>query len=464
MKDKKTITILIRLAVSAIVWLVSFFVLPDGQKNLGFAVAYMIIGYDVITEGYEHLFSGKIFNRHLIITIASLTVYMIGHLSAGVLTMWLYQLDELLCEAISRKAERVFPECTGEEGKTDKGIKRFCEFFAPIMFVVAILTAGFYSGITGHPFKEALYVAAIILIISGPEQFAKSVEMSYRYGLNLLRGKGLDLDSSREIEDIANTSRLRMLKKDLVSTGELSVVQLVTDLKEDDFLKKACSLLSKTESPFYDALLSFYGKDRELNILRGYKEEAGKGVRALIGPKEYFLGSKEYLAEQGLEIEDVPEDAALHLASKSGLLGSVVFEDKIIDGISEEVKNLRQLGFKSIGVITNDKNGSGEKLIGNTGIDTVIYECEDKGNELYCASNALDANGTLLVTERLGQVAEARKVGLRTMSMIRTLMIIFTVGKAILLVLTLSGVLHCYMADIAVLIMSVIMTFISTRE
>ena len=462
MKDKKERSIILALAFSAVIWAVGVYYLPAEYKNIAFALTFVIAGFDLITYGYEKLLEGDIFNRAFIVTVAGVIIFLIGKPAPGAVVMWLHQLDELFAELMMKKAKENLPRYSDEKGPLHNTVKKLSAVFTPVMVAIAVLTAVIYPSVTGDSFKHALYIAAIILIISCAETVEKCTRLCFRTGLRILGHMGVTVNSSREIEKLANAENLAIINKDLLTTGKMNVDRIITDLKEEEFLKKACSLTALAPSALGDALLERYGRDSELNIIRGFKEEEDRGVCGYIGPKEFFLGSSEYLAEQGINVDDVPAEAALHLAGKNGYLGSVVFADEPVEGTKEELKKLRDMGLKKISVITSDNRGNSEKFTENTGIDETVEECTDTENTLLFSDSEVFPNA--ITTDSLAHIAEIRKAALSVMSRIKMILTVFAVGEIILLMLALLGMIPCFVADIGVIVSTVTMLMIAIRE
>ncbi len=462
MKDKKERSIILALAFSAVIWAVGVYYLPAEYKNIAFALAFVIAGFDIITYGYEKLLEGEIFNRAFVVTVAGLIIFLIGKLAPGTVVMWLHQLDELFAELMMKKAKETLPRYSGEKGPVHNRVKKLAAVFTPVMVLLAVLTAVIYPSATGDSFKHALYIAAIILIISCAETVEKCTRLCFRTGLRILGHMGVTVNSSREVEKLASAENLAIINKNLLTTGKMNVDRIITDMKEEEFLKKACSLMALAPSALGDALLERYGRDSELNIIRGFKEEEDRGVCGYIGPKEFFLGSSEYLAEQGINVDNVPQEAALHMAGKNGYLGSVIFADEPVEGIKEEMKKLREQGLKKISVITSDNKGNSDKFKENTGIDEMVEECTDMENTLLFSDSEYFPNA--LTTDSIAHIGEIRKAALGVMSRIKMILTVFAVGEIILLVLALLGKIPCFVADIGVIVITVTMLMIAIKE
>lgn len=62
--------------------------------NILIAIAYFIIGYDVLLKAFKNIRKGKVFDEHFLMTIATVAAFIIGELPEAVAVMLFYQVGE----------------------------------------------------------------------------------------------------------------------------------------------------------------------------------------------------------------------------------------------------------------------------------------------------------------------------------------------------------------------------------
>ena len=93
--NKKQKRILGRLAVAAVVFIISLFC-PEGYLRFGLSlVAYAVAGYDVVLEAIKNIGHGQFLDENFLMTLATFGALYIGEVSEGVSVMVLYQVGEL---------------------------------------------------------------------------------------------------------------------------------------------------------------------------------------------------------------------------------------------------------------------------------------------------------------------------------------------------------------------------------
>lgn len=92
-KEKKD---LIKIVIT-IILLIIIAILPvvDWIKLILYIVAYLIVGYKVISKAIRNIFSGQVFDENFLMSIATIGAFATGEYLEAVLVMLLYQIGEL---------------------------------------------------------------------------------------------------------------------------------------------------------------------------------------------------------------------------------------------------------------------------------------------------------------------------------------------------------------------------------
>lgn len=96
-EENKTV-IIVRMVISVLLWAVSNFILKDNFQFVGFVLAYIIVGYDVIISAIKGLLHLEWTNEQFLMTFASLISIFVSEAEEAVMVMLLYQLGEFLSD------------------------------------------------------------------------------------------------------------------------------------------------------------------------------------------------------------------------------------------------------------------------------------------------------------------------------------------------------------------------------
>lgn len=100
--------IITRIIVSAVLFVAALLV-GEYNEYVGsavFALAYIIVGYDVVWKSVSNILKGHFFDENLLMTIAGMGAFLIGEQAEGVAVILLYQFGEMLQHKAVDKSER----------------------------------------------------------------------------------------------------------------------------------------------------------------------------------------------------------------------------------------------------------------------------------------------------------------------------------------------------------------------
>src|SRR5699024_1746906 len=86
---------LIKLIISGLLFALHYIIVLEGRSRLiGYVVAYLFIGYEVIIVAIKNIIGGSPFDENFLMTIASIGAFIIGEYPEAVAVMLFYQLGE----------------------------------------------------------------------------------------------------------------------------------------------------------------------------------------------------------------------------------------------------------------------------------------------------------------------------------------------------------------------------------
>lgn len=184
---------IIKLVVSSVLfvagWIISEFTkLPSFVFLLCFAVSYILVGFDVVRNAVVGIMNKRIFNEHLLITIASLGAFAIKEYHEGCAVMILYTVGEL-CQfkAVdnSRKNIIFYDGETHRASTTSSNrfLSKFARVYTPIICILSILIILIPPIFMNGEWNEWLHRGLSALVISCPCAIVVSVPLCFYSGI-----------------------------------------------------------------------------------------------------------------------------------------------------------------------------------------------------------------------------------------------------------------------------------------
>jgi Cu+-exporting ATPase len=174
-------------------------------------------------------------------------------------------------------------------------------------------------------------------------------------------------------------------------------------VKEEELLILAASLEANSEHPLAEAIIK-KAKEKNLKLKEVTEFEAitGKGVRATIDGEKALIGNQKLMQDFGVDysvlqkkLEELEDEAktAILVASDGKLLGTIAVADTLKDDSIDAIKNLRELGMKTV-MLTGDNKRTADAIANSVGIDRIVAEVlpQDKVREIKKLQSEYDGH------------------------------------------------------------------------
>ncbi len=99
---------IIQIFLAFLIFLIAFFVPFENKliNSILFFVSYIVVGFEVIQEAFEHFFKGKFFDENCLMLVATLGALIIGEYPEATAVMLFYQIGEMLQDYAVDKSKR----------------------------------------------------------------------------------------------------------------------------------------------------------------------------------------------------------------------------------------------------------------------------------------------------------------------------------------------------------------------
>jgi Cd2+/Zn2+-exporting ATPase len=304
------------------------------------------------------------------------------------------------------------------------------------------------------------------------------------------------------LESVGKLKALAVDKTGTITVGKPAVTRAVqvNAASEEEILRIAAAIDSHSTHPLAQAVVA-HARERGIAFPHGeqYRASGGQGAEAVIDGHHYFVGNHRFTHEMAVCSPEVERQLALiegeaqsvvvvghrpHADCRGEVLGILAISDALRPEAPAALAELHRLGVRPVVMLSGDNSRTVNAIAQKAGIDDaygdllpekkteclqalmaehgVVGMIGDGVNDapaLAAASvgiamgkgtdTALETADMALMNDDLGKVAEAVRLGRRTMRIIRA-NIIFALGlKAVFLILALTGYATLWMAIVA---------------
>lgn len=267
-------------------------------------------------------------------------------------------------------------------------IERFAAVYTPAVFFTALGLVLIPHLLFQAPFDVWLYRGLVLLVIACPCALVISTPVTVVSALTHAARTGVLIKGGRHLESLASIKAIALDKTGTLTMGAPSVTDIIAvdSLSHAEILRLAAAMETRSEHHLADA---FQRKAAEENIdLNGIRIErfdslTGKGIKADINAKTYWIGNHSLMEELGRCSRDLESilssleqqgKTGVILADESGALGVIGIADRLRKESTRAVASLHKEGIRPIVLLTGDNRGAAESAARDLGVDEVRFE------------------------------------------------------------------------------------------
>ncbi|MBC6315805.1 heavy metal translocating P-type ATPase [Listeria grandensis] len=413
------------------------------------------------------------------------------------------QITAIYADSSLAKILHLVEEAQETKTPTELFIDKFAKYYTPIIMLFAVLVTVvpplFFNGVWSYWVYEGLAVLIIgcpcALILSSPVAIVSGITRSAKNGV-LIKG-GVFL------EQLAKTKQIAFDKTGTLTEGKPVVAREVV-YDDANFFQISGMMEQSSGHPIAAAIMVYVTKHQTtFPEMMDLTTIGGKGLRGTFEGKQYFLGNEQQIpdaswtAQSKQDVDKLKNEGytVVVTASETAVLGIFGIRDALRKESKQLVSQLHEEGMTNIIMLTGDHEKTAEKVAKEIGIDsyyagllpedklTKIQQLHDQNGSIAMVGDgindspalatadlgiamgkgtdsAIEVADIVLMQDHLGKLPITVKIAKR----VRTVVgfnIAFALGlKIIALLLAVMGYLTLWMAIMADMGATIIVTIL----
>ncbi len=280
---------------------------------------------------------------------------------------------------------RLVEEAQQSKSRTQLLADRAAGWLFYIALGVAILTAIGWLIAIGWDVAVLNRVTSV-LVTACPHALGLAIPLVVAISTSIGASNGILVRDRVALESARNLDIFVFDKTGTLTKGEFGLEEMITsgDMNDDWALAMAAALERDSEHPIAKAI-RMAGEDRGLDIpdASGFEAIKGKGIKASIDGKQYYVGSGRLLEEQDISLEgDIANFSqkanekgmtVVYLLFENDVMAAFALADQIRDESFETVNSLHEQGYK-VAMMTGDSEAVAKTVADELGIDVYFAE------------------------------------------------------------------------------------------
>ena len=398
---------------------------------------------------------------------------------------------------------KMVEEAQQQRAPAQRFVDAFAKIYTPAVMVLAVILAIAPPVLFAQSWDTWIYRALVLLVIACPCALVISTPISVVSGLTAMARSGVLIKGGAYLEALAGLRALAVDKTGTITEGKPRVQEVIPwdHMPANEILGIAASLDAQSTHPLAQAVVEYArAEGTRLEAADDFRSVTGRGAEGSISGHAYFVGNHRFAHEVGVcsaelenklaEIESSARSVIIvghkpHGDCKGEVVGVLVVGDTIRKEAVEAIKQIHAAGIRKVVMLSGDNTRTAEAIAIRAGIDEALGDLLpdqkiEKVRELektYGAVGmigdgvndapalaaasvgiAMGAGGTdtaietadvALIKDDLLMVAEAIRLGRRTLGMIRFNIAFSLIVKALFLILAVLGMTSLWLAILA---------------
>ena len=285
---------------------------------------------------------------------------------------------------------RMVSDAAATKAPIAKTADKVAGVFVPVVIGIAAVTIAAWL-LAGQSFGYALARGISVLVISCPCALGLATPVAIMVGSGVGAKNGILFKTAASLEETGRTQIVVLDKTGTVTTGQPEITDILAaeDVSENDLLRYAAALESKSEHPLSRAVLNGYAGRGTYPEAEDFAAVPGRGLTARIEGETVCGGNAGFIRESAALPADIARRAEalagegktpLFFSRGRKLLGVIAVADVIKSDAAEAVRELKVMGLRVV-MLTGDNPRTAAAIGAEAGVDAVVAGVLPDGKE-----------------------------------------------------------------------------------
>lgn len=295
----------------------------------------------------------------------------------------------IVCEAVKTGEDTTISqiinmvrEAAGSKAPIARIADRVSGFFVPVVMIIAVVTTVVWL-LSGESTGFALARGISVLVISCPCALGLATPVAIMVGNGVGAQNGILFKNAAALEMAGRIRTVLLDKTGTLTEGRPEVVNVYSEIEEQEFLRLAYSLERLSEHPLARAVVRYAGeKGVDYKDAVNFENIAGSGISAQIEDGFFCAGKYEFVSGFTAIPEKIRHKAdkladsgrtVVFFAGNGKFLGYIAVADRIRKDSAFAVKGLRNMGIRVV-MVTGDNKKTANRIAKEAACYDVVAE------------------------------------------------------------------------------------------
>lgn len=292
-----------------------------------------------------------------------------------------FKADKVGGDTVLAQIIKMVQDAQGSRAPVQKLVDKIAGIFVPVVIVIAVvslLTWIMLGGTNGT--TQGLLALVTVLVIACPCALGLATPTAIMAGIGKGAENGILIKDAESLELAKKVNAIVLDKTGTITEGKPEVlsVKWKSGIQQEELSSIIQGIEQQSEHPLAEAVVRHFKRTNVQAVqVERFESLTGKGVRAALAGKEYFLGTSALMQSESISIEQELQQAANEWASKAAtviwfadrdnVLAAIAIADKIKESSITAVRQLQSAGIE-VYMLTGDNKYTAKAIADQVGI------------------------------------------------------------------------------------------------
>lgn len=272
---------------------------------------------------------------------------------------------------------KMVQDAQGSKAPVQKLVDRIAGVFVPVVIGIAIFTFILWVILGGeNGVVQGLLAAVTVLVIACPCALGLATPTAIMVGVGKGAESGILIKDAESLELAKNVSAIVLDKTGTITEGRPEVTDAKWLQPDENAKSVLLSMEKQSEHPLADAVVKYLTDVRTLTI-SNFESITGKGAKAIHDTDTYFVGNRQLMSENQIELSaDLQNQAeiwsgqsktVIWFANSKQALSVIAIADKIKETSVAAIRQIQEMGI-DLYMLTGDNESTARAIALQTGI------------------------------------------------------------------------------------------------
>jgi len=291
------------------------------------------------------------------------------------------QVTKLVQDTTIAKIIHMVEEAQTKRAPSQAFVEKFAAVYTPLVMALAVGILFIPPLFLGYEWTPWIYRSLTLLVVACPCALVVSTPVAIVSAISNAAQNGVLIKGGIFMEEVGSLNAIAFDKTGTLTKGELVVTDIVPvdPMDEDRLLELTANLEARSEHPLAKAILkAARQRGYQANQVEEFTALPGRGIRGKIDKEMVYLGNVRLFSEMGVSLESVMKivdrlqgegKTIMIMGTKDLFWGVIAVADEVRKSSTAVVALLKQTGIQHVIMLTGDNRATAHAVAGMAGVD-----------------------------------------------------------------------------------------------